>query len=121
VAVELTVKHGLDVGGTTSRDDGTEAFDTNPLCSEGFTAGADEPYGSLNSERACDVVTLKFTAPAQYDRDTVLGGPIFSRKVDCTTLRVPSQGETAIREAGGRAAPRLSFYVRSCGLSKRAG
>jgi hypothetical protein len=89
-------KRGLGfsaVGGTTSRDDGTEAFDTNPLCREGFTAGADEPYGSLNSERAGDVVTLKFRAPPQYDRDTVLGGPIFSRKVDCTTLRVPSQGE----------------------------
>ena len=81
------------VGGTTSRDDGTEAFDTNPLCREGFNAGADEPYGSLNSERAGDVVTLKFTAPDHYDRDTVLGGPIFSRKVDCTTLQVPSQGE----------------------------
>ncbi len=88
-------KRGLGfsaVGGTTSRDDGTEAFDTNPLCREGFTAGADEPYGSLNSERAGDVVTLKFRAPPQYDRDTVLGGPIFSRKVDCTTLQVPSQG-----------------------------
>jgi hypothetical protein len=89
-------KRGLGfsaVGGTTSRDDGTEAFDTNPLCREDFTAGADESYGSLNSERAGDVVTLKFRAPPQYDRDTVLGGPIFSRKVDCTTLRVPSQGE----------------------------
>jgi extracellular elastinolytic metalloproteinase len=89
-------KRGLGfsaVGGTTSRDDGTEAFDTNPLCREAFTAGADQPYGSLNSERAGDVVTLKFRAPDGYDRDTVLGGPIFSRKVDCTTLRVPSQGE----------------------------
>jgi hypothetical protein len=80
------------VGGTTSRDDGTEAYDTNPLCREGFTAGADAPYGSLNSYRAGDVVVLKFLAPG-YDESDVLGGPIFSRKVDCTTLQVPSQGE----------------------------
>ena len=75
------------VQGTTDRNDNTEAFDTNPACREGFTAGADEPYGSLNSERAGDVVTLKFRAPPQYDRDNILAGPIFSRKVDCSTFR----------------------------------
>jgi hypothetical protein len=85
--------YSADDGGTTGRDDGTEAFDTNPLCREDFTAGADEPYGSLNSAKAGTVVVLKFVAPAQYDASNVLGGPIFSRKVDCTTLQVPSQGE----------------------------
>jgi hypothetical protein len=89
-------KRGLGysaIGGGTSRDDGTEAFDTNPLCRAGFTAGADAPYGSLNSYRAGDVVVLKFQAPPGYDESDVLGGPIFSRKVDCATLQVPSQGE----------------------------
>ncbi|MGH3044187.1 MAG: M36 family metallopeptidase [Gaiellaceae bacterium] len=83
-------------GSADDRNDNSEAFDTHPDCREGFTAGADEPYGSLNSERAGDVVTLKFRAPPQYDRDNILAGPIFSRKVDCTTLRVVSQNPAFI-------------------------
>jgi hypothetical protein len=79
------------VGGGTDRNDGTEAYDTNPLCRQGFTAGADAPYGTLNSHRADSAVTLKFKAPAQYDESNVLASPIASRKVDCATLQVPSK------------------------------
>ncbi len=45
----------------------------------------------MNSERAGDVVTLKFRAPPQYDRDNILAGPVFSREVNCSDLRVPSE------------------------------
>jgi hypothetical protein len=83
------------VGGGTSRDDGTEAFDTHPLCREDFTAAADAPYGSLNSVRAGTAVALKFRADDFDSVGEVLkpSGGIFSRKVDCTTLQVPSSGE----------------------------
>ena len=50
------------VQGTTDRDDNQEAFDTHPDCREGFTAGVDAPYGSLNEAGAGDVVVVKFRA-----------------------------------------------------------
>ena len=79
-------------GGTTSRNDGTEAYDTAPACREGFTAGVDLPYGSLNPAGAGDVVVVKFRADGYDDADEVLASNSpFSRKVDCSTLRVPSQ------------------------------
>jgi hypothetical protein len=83
------------VGGTTSRDDGTEAFDTHPECREDFTASADEPYGTLNPVNAGTAVALKFRADDYDSAEEVLkkSGGIFSRKVDCTTLQVPSSGE----------------------------
>jgi hypothetical protein len=79
------------VQGTTDRNDNSEAFDTDPACRAGFTAGADAPYGSLNSIRAGTVAVLKFLAPPHYDESNILAGPIFSRRVDCTTLRVGSE------------------------------
>ncbi|HXV35295.1 MAG TPA: M36 family metallopeptidase [Gaiellaceae bacterium] len=87
--------YSADDGGTTSRNDGTEAFDTHPLCREDFTASADEPYGSLNSVGAGTAVALKFRADDFDSVEEVLkpSGGIFSRKVDCTTLQVPSSGE----------------------------
>ncbi|MGH3012891.1 MAG: M36 family metallopeptidase, partial [Gaiellaceae bacterium] len=39
-------------GGTTSRNDGTEAFDTHPDCRRGFVGGVDEPYGGLDRVKA---------------------------------------------------------------------
>ena len=78
-------------GGTTGRNDGIEAYDTAPACRRDFTASADEPYGSLNSVNAGNVVVLKFRADG-FDRDNVLASNSpFSRKVDCSTLQVPSQ------------------------------
>jgi extracellular elastinolytic metalloproteinase len=82
---------GASDGGTTGRNDGTEAYDTAPACRRDFTASADEPYGSLNSVKAGSVVVLKFRADG-FDRDDVLASNSpFSRKVDCSTLQVPSQ------------------------------
>ena len=48
------------VGGTTSRDDGTEAFDTNPLCLRGFQSPVVRPYGPLNEVDAGEAVPLRF-------------------------------------------------------------
>jgi extracellular elastinolytic metalloproteinase len=80
------------VQGTTNRNDNDEAFDTHPDCQEDFTASADEPYGTLNPVDAGNVVTLKFRADDYDSAEEVLkpSGGIFSRKVDCTTLRVVS-------------------------------
>ena len=82
------------VGGlATSRDDGTEAFDTNPLCLRGFLSPVVQPYGSLNDVDAGDAVPLRFTADGYTQLDVLKdSGSPFSRKVDCATLRVPSQG-----------------------------
>jgi hypothetical protein len=79
------------VQGTTARDDNTEAYDTLPACRRDFTAGADEPYESLNSERAGGVVTLKFRADGFDERHLLASNSPFSRKVDCSTLQVVSQ------------------------------
>jgi len=80
------------VQGTTNRNDNTEAFDTLPSCRRDFTAGADEPYGSLNQAGAGDVVVVKFQADGYTDPSKVLASNSpFSRKVDCSTLQVPSQ------------------------------
>ena len=80
------------VQGTTDRDDNQEAFDTHPDCREGFTAGVDAPYGSLNQAGAGDVVVVKFRADGYTDPSKVLASNSpFSRKVDCSTLQVVSQ------------------------------
>jgi extracellular elastinolytic metalloproteinase len=80
------------VQGTTNRNDNTEAFDTNPDCRRGFQSPVTQPYGSLNEVDAGDAVPLRFTADG-YRRLDVLkdSGSPFSRKVDCTTLQVPSE------------------------------
>jgi extracellular elastinolytic metalloproteinase len=81
------------VGGTTSRDDGTEAFDTAPQCLRGFLSPVVQPYGQLNAVDAGDAVPLRFTADGYTQLDVLKdSGSPFSRKVDCATLRVPSQG-----------------------------
>jgi hypothetical protein len=81
------------VGGTTSRDDGTEAFDTHPACRRGFLSPVVEPYGQLNEVDAGEAVPLRFTADGYTQLDVLKdSGSPFSRKVDCATLRVPSQG-----------------------------
>ncbi|HXV56893.1 MAG TPA: M36 family metallopeptidase [Gaiellaceae bacterium] len=86
------------VQGTTNRNDNDEAFDTHPDCREDFTASADEPYGTLNPVNAGTVVALKFRADDYSSAEEVLkkSGGIFSRKVDCSTLRVPSEDPSFI-------------------------
>jgi hypothetical protein len=78
-------------GGTTGRNDGTEAYDTDPACRRGFQSPVTQPYGSLNEVDAGDTAPLKFTADGYRQPDVLASNSPFSRKVDCTTLRVPSQ------------------------------
>ena len=80
------------VQGTTNRDDNTEAFDTNPDCRRGFVSPATGSYGTLTTVDAGDAVPLRFTADGQRSLDVLAENSPFSRKVDCTTLRVPSSG-----------------------------
>jgi len=52
-----------------------------------------QPYGSLNEVDAGEAVPLRFTADGYRQLDVLKdSGSPFSRKVDCATLRVPSQG-----------------------------
>ncbi|MGH7357509.1 MAG: M36 family metallopeptidase, partial [Candidatus Rokuibacteriota bacterium] len=80
-------------GGTTSRNDGTEAYDMHPDCLRGFQQQADVPYGTLIREHAGSTVPLKFTADGSTGLDVLASNSPFSRKVDCSTLQVPSQPE----------------------------
>jgi hypothetical protein len=82
------------VQGTTDRDDNSEAFDTHPTCRRGFQSPVVQPYGSLNEVDAGDAVPLRFTADGYRGLDVLASNSPFSRKVDCSTLRVPSQGES---------------------------
>ena len=80
------------VQGTTNRDDNNEAYDTAPQCLRGFQSPVVQPYGSLNEVDAGDAVPLRFTADGYKQLDVLKdSGSPFSRKVDCATLRVPSQ------------------------------
>jgi extracellular elastinolytic metalloproteinase len=80
------------VQGTTNRDDNTEAFDTHPDCREEFLSPVRAPYGSLNEVDAGDAVPLRFTADGARNLDILASNSPFSRRVDCATLQVPSQG-----------------------------
>ena len=85
------------VQGTTNRDDNNEAYDTAPQCLRGFQSPVVQPYGSLNEVDAGDAVPLKFTADGYRQLDVLKdSGSPFSRKVDCATLRVPSQNPAFI-------------------------
>ena len=80
------------VQGTTNRDDNTEAFDTHPACRRGFQSPVTQPYGSLNEVDAGDAVPLRFSADGYRQLDVLKdSGSPFSRRVDCTTLQVPSE------------------------------
>jgi len=79
------------VQGTTNRNDNTEAFDTHPSCGRGFQSPVTQPYGALNEVDAGEAVPLRFTADGYRQLDVLASNSPFSRKVDCTTLQVPSQ------------------------------
>ncbi|MGH7359463.1 MAG: M36 family metallopeptidase, partial [Candidatus Rokuibacteriota bacterium] len=81
-------------GTSADRNDNSEAFDTDPDCRRGFQKQADVPYGTLIREHAGSTVPLRFTADGYTELDVLKdSGGVFSRKVDCSTLQVPSQGE----------------------------
>ena len=81
-------------GGSTGRNDGTEAFDTHPDCRRGFTAPVKKTYGELNVVDAGSAVPLRFSDAGLTGLDILMptNSP-FSREVDCETLTVPSVGE----------------------------
>jgi extracellular elastinolytic metalloproteinase len=88
-------RRGLGFGavqGTTNRDDNREAFDTHPDCRQGFRSPVSRPYGMLNAWDAGDAVQLRFTADGSTRLDVLASNSPFSRRVDCATLQVPSQG-----------------------------
>jgi extracellular elastinolytic metalloproteinase len=82
---------------TGNRNVGVEAFDTHPDCRRGFQAPIHQTYGSLNVVAAGRSVPLRFTIPGATGLDVLMptNSP-FSRKVDCETLRVPSQQDPFI-------------------------
>jgi hypothetical protein len=84
-------------GSPDDRNDNSEAFDTNPTCRRGFLPPVTGPYGTLREVDAGDVVPLRFTGDGYRQLDVLANsGSPFSRRVDCTTLRVPSPpGQTA--------------------------
>ena len=76
-------------GGTTSRDDGTEAFDTHPDCVDRFAAPvADQP--ALNVVAAGRTAPMMFSRPELRGTDVLASNSPFSRRVDCETFVVPS-------------------------------
>jgi extracellular elastinolytic metalloproteinase len=84
-------------GSADDRNDNTEAYDTAPSCRRGFQAPVHQPYGQLNEFDAGDAVPLRFTADGYRQLDVLKdSGSPFSRKVDCATLRVPSQNPAFI-------------------------
>jgi hypothetical protein len=85
---------GASDGGSTSRNDGTEAFDTHPDCRRGFSAPANHAYGTLRTVDAGDAVPLRFSYPDGAGLDVLASNSPFSRRVDCETLQVPSIGAT---------------------------
>ena len=81
------------VQGTTDRNDNSEAFDTEPSCRRDFLPPVTGPYGSLTTANAGAAVPLRFTADGQTRLDVLAENSPFSRRVDCSTLQVPSSGE----------------------------
>jgi extracellular elastinolytic metalloproteinase len=80
------------VQGTTNRDDNDEAFDTHPSCRRGFDPPVRRPYGDLHPFEAGETVPLRFSADGRTDLGLLASNSPFSRRVDCQTLEVPSQG-----------------------------
>jgi extracellular elastinolytic metalloproteinase len=81
-------------GSPDDRNDNSEAFDTDPSCRRGFLSPVTQPYRTLNEFDADEAVPLRFTADGYRGLDVLANsGSPFSRRVDCTTLRVPSSGQ----------------------------
>ncbi len=104
------------VGGGTSRDDGTEAFDTHPDCVNGFAAPvADQP--DLNTVAAGRTVPMKFNRPDLTGMDVLTPNSPFSRRVDCQTLAVPSDDPP---RRTPKAAPITASTPGEAGLTRSA-
>jgi hypothetical protein len=105
---------GADDGGTTSRNDGTEAFDSHPDCVDGFAGHlADQP--AVNTAAAGRTVPLMFDRPDLQGLDILASNSPFSRRVDCETFEVPSENPP---NTTPRAAPVTAQASGSAGLSR---
>jgi extracellular elastinolytic metalloproteinase len=68
--------------------------DTERERQRGFLSPVTQPYGTLNEFDADEALPLRFTADGYQGLDVLANsGSPFSRRVDCTTLRVPSSGQ----------------------------
>jgi hypothetical protein len=103
-----------DDGGTTSRNDGTEAFDSHPDCVDGFSGQvADQP--AVNVVAAGRAVPLMFNRPDLQGLDILASNSPFSRRVDCETFEVPSENPP---NTTPRAAPVTAEMPGGAGLSR---
>jgi hypothetical protein len=83
------------VGGTTNRNDNTEAFDTHPSCLRGFQGVAAGPV--VNDVAAGQAVPLRFTADDGYrGLDLATKDNPYTRQVDCNTRQTVTPGQTDI-------------------------
>ena len=103
-----------DDGGTTNRNDNTEAFDTDPDCREGFHAPIRSGGDELNTVAAGSTVPLRFDIGANSGLDILASNSPFSRRVECDTLAVPSDDPPNITP---RAAPINTTPPGNAGLS----
>ncbi len=104
------------VGGGTSRDDGTEAFDTHPDCWNGFTGRVtDQP--AINTVAAGQVVPMMFHRPDLTGTDVLASNSPYSRRVDCQTLQVPSDDPPRLTP---KAAPITAETPGKAGLTRSA-
>jgi hypothetical protein len=102
------------VGGTTNRNDGTEAFDTHPDCVDGFAAPV-APQSALNTVAAGRTVPLMFDRPELTGLDVLASNSPFSRRVDCETFQVPSDDPPRLTP---KAAPITASMPGDAGLTR---
>jgi hypothetical protein len=107
--------YSADDGGTTGRNDGTEAFDTHPDCASDFA-------GSVTAQPAVNTVAAGRTVPMMFDRPELSGTDVlappnspFSRRVDCETFAVPSDDPPRITP---RAAPVAAMTAGDSSLTR---
>jgi fungalysin metallopeptidase (M36)/fungalysin/thermolysin propeptide/PA domain-containing protein/immune inhibitor InhA-like protein len=105
------------VGGGTSRDDGAEAFDTHPDCVDGF-AGQVQDEPTINPVAAGRTVPMMFDRPELSGLDVLASNSPFSRRVDCQTLKVPSDDPPRLTP---KAAPVTASTPGDAGLSRNTG
>ena len=105
---------GANDGGTTSRNDGTEAFDSHPNCVDGFAGQvADQP--TVNTVAAGRTVPMVFNRPDLTGLDVLASNSPFSRRVDCETFEVPSDDPPRLTP---KAAPVTAKTPGNTGLTR---
>ncbi|HSJ60336.1 MAG TPA: M36 family metallopeptidase [Jiangellaceae bacterium] len=106
--------YSADDGGTTGRNDGTEAFDTHPDCANDF-AGLVTAQPAVNTVTAGRTVPMVFNRPELSGLDVLAPNSPFSRRVDCETFAVPSDDPPRITP---RAAPVAAMTAGDSSLTR---